>query len=186
MGLSNSQLIARVIENSLPTGLPEDQARQALDSFLRYQKIGICLSPLGIALKWLFMAALLFLPCVILDIRVSFRNLFALIAQCSFITFLQELTIFLIISLRGDSVETVSDLSPKIGLDLLITNLGKPLMLILNYFSVFNICYILVLTIGLSIIGKCSKPRAFVAAIPSWLLPLIIGLGTLLFNETRV
>ncbi len=185
IGMANSHLLVRVVENSLPIGLPEEQAKQTLDSVLRYQKLGVYFSPLGIAIKWLALSALLFLSCIILDIKVKYKKLFALVSQCGYIIFIQDLMVFLIIRLKGDSVQSVNDLSPQLGLDLFLSDLSKPLMLILNYFSFINIIYIILLTIMLSILGKCSKVRAFAATIPIWLLPLIFSLVLLLITETR-
>ncbi len=182
LGLASLPLLARVIENSLPPGIQEEQARQTLESFLLYQKIGLYLSPVWVALKCLTLTALLLLSCLMLDMKTNFKKLFALVSQCGLITFLQQFTILLIIKIRGESVQTASDLNPRLGLDLFFQNLGKPLMLVLNYFSLFNICYIAVLTIALSSLCNCSKFKAFVATIPTWLLPLGFSLGMLYFG----
>jgi hypothetical protein len=181
-GLANMPTLARVVENSLPLGIPEEQVKQTMESILKYQKIGVYLIPFGLLLKWLGSAALLFLSCVTLNINAGFKHLFALISQCGLITFLQELTICLIMRVKGRSIQTVNDLSPQLGLDLLFTNLGKPLMLILNYFSIFNISYIFILTVSLAYLGGCSRSRAFFATLPICLLPLVFGLGMLLFQ----
>ncbi len=186
IGTANLTTLARVIENSLPVGMPEEQIEQAMESILKYQKVGLYLAPFGIALKWFCSAGLLYLSCVMLDINVRFKCLFALISQCGFITFLQDLTVFLIIRMKGAAVQTISDLSPYLGLDLLFTGLSKPMMLALNYFSIFNICYIVVLTATVATLGKCSKSKAFLAAIPIWILPLIFGLAVMLLKGDQV
>lgn len=48
---------------------------------------------------------------------------------------------------------------------------------LVSYFSVFNIWYIVALTLALSFLGGCSKTKAFVAVIPTWLLPLSLVVG---------
>lgn len=184
IGLSNIPLFTRVVENSLPLGMPEVQIKQTSASIIRYQWVGIFVSPIGILLKWLGSAFLLSLSCIMLDLQADFRRLFALISQCGMITFLQEVITFIIIRVRGESIRTVEDLSPQMGLDILFTDLNKPLMLILNYFSVFTIVYITVLTLMLAKLSRSSKLKAFAATIPNWILPLCLGLGLLLFQRS--
>ncbi len=181
MGIYNLPLLQHVAEQNLPAGLSEEQVQETLASVIRTQKIGLFLSPLGLPLKWLLGAALLFMSCVLLDIRVKYQSLFALLAQCGLITFIQDVTVFLIIRLRAEKVETIADLSPRLGLDLVFTNLGPTWMMVLNYFSVFTVAYILALTLALSVTGNCTKGKAFLATIPNWLLPLCIGIGFSLF-----
>jgi hypothetical protein len=183
IGVASLPVLTRILENSLPLGIPEEQARQTMQSILRYQKIGMFLIPLGLILKWLSAATLLLVSCLMLNINVGLKPLFALISQCSYITFLQELTAFLVIRIKGESVRSINDLSPQLGLDLFFTNLDKPLMFMLSYFSVFNIFYILALTVTLANLGKCSRLKAFIATIPNWVLPLIFGMGMLLLEE---
>jgi hypothetical protein len=182
MSAANLPLLAKVIENSLPAGLPDEQVQRTMESVLKYRKIGVYLAPLILGLKWFCSAGLLFLSCVLLDIRVNFKRLFALVSQCGLITFLQDLTIFLIIRIDRDSIQTIDDLSPRLGLDLIFTGFDKSIMLALSYFSFFTICYIVVLTIMVATSGKCSIAKAFLATIPNWLLPLIFGLVVLLLK----
>jgi uncharacterized membrane protein YfhO len=93
------------------------------------------------------------------------------------VTFLQELTAFTVINLRANEPQKLSDLSPALGLDLVLNGLSKPMMALVSYFSVFNIWYIIVLSLGLSFLSGCAKSKAFLATIPNWLLPLGIALG---------
>ncbi len=183
IGAASQPLLNKVIEAGLPLGIPDDQARQAIDSIVRYRRVGLYLCPLGIPLKWLASTALLFISCLMLDIRVAFKDLFALISQCGLIILFQELILFVIAGLKGDQVRTVEDLSPKIGLDLLFSTSSRPVLLALNYFSIFNLAYILILTITLAKLGRCSTIRAFLATMPNWLLPLGFGLGLLIFKN---
>ncbi len=183
IGIPNLPLFTRVVENSLPVGMPEEQITKSLESIIRYQWIAICLSPIGILLKWLGSAALLSLSCTMLDMKAGFRHLFSLVSQCGLISFLQEVVTFIVIRVRGESIKTVEDLSPQMGLDILFTNLNRPQTMVLNYFSVFTIVYITILTLMLAKISKSSKLKAFVATIPNWILPLCFGLGLLLFQR---
>jgi hypothetical protein len=183
IGIASLPVLTHILKNSLPLGIPEEQARQTMQSILRYQKIGIYLSPVGLILKWFVAAVLLSASCLMLNINIGLRPLFALISQCGYITFLQELIVFLVIRIKGESVQAISDLNPQLGLDLFFTDFNRPIMFILNYFSIFNLYYIFALTVTLATLGKCSRLKAFIATIPNWILPLIFGLSILLLTE---
>jgi hypothetical protein len=181
LGFANLPILARVLEQNLPAGLSEEQAHQAVTNILFYQKIGYALFPLITFIKWAFLSSLLFMSCVLLDIKVTFKRLFALIAQCALLMLLQDLTVHLIIRLKGSEVGSIAELVPKLGLDLLLhllgQNLDKTLMTIIGYFSIFNIWYIVVLFLSISYLGQCSKLKAFIACIPVWFLPLCFAVG---------
>src|SRR5262245_19714560 len=181
LGFANLPALTTVLERSLPPGLSPEQIQQTLANFTFFQKIGYVLFPLITLIKWSFLSSLLFMSCVILDIKVTFKQLFALIAQCAVLMLLQDLVAHLIVRLRGAEAETIADLVPKLGLDLFLYGfshtLGKTLMTIIGYFSIFNIWYIVVLFLSISYLGRCSKPRAFIACIPVWFLPLCLAVG---------
>jgi Yip1 domain len=181
LGFANLPILARVLEQNLPAGLSEEQAHQTVTNILFYQKIGYAFFPLITFIKWALLSSLLFLSCVLLDIKVSFKRLFALIAQCALLMLLQDLSVHLIIRLKGSEVGTIAELMPKLGLDLLLDLLGQnfdnTVMTIIGYFSIFNIWYIVVLFLSISYLGGCSKVKAFIACIPVWFLPLCFVVG---------
>jgi Yip1 domain len=177
LGLANLPLLTRLIEASLPTGLTNEQIEHTLRNARTYQRIGIFFTPVMLLFKWAILAWILFMSCVLADIKVSFKHLFALLAQCSLLLFLQDLTIYIIIRLKGDQAQSIADMTPRLGLDLILTGLSKPMAALVGYFSVFNIWYIVALTLALSFLGGCSKMKAFIAIIPTWLLPLCLVVG---------
>lgn len=177
LGFAILPLTLRVVDQNLPVGIPEDQLQRSLSTAVTVQRIGIALSPVSLIVKWGMGAGILYMSCVILDLRVTFKRLFALLAQCSLIPFLQDMTAFTIIRFRGHSIQKITDLAPAMGLDIFIRDLSKPLMAVVSYFSAFNLWYIVVLSIGLSAISGCTKKKAFLATVPNWLLPLGITMG---------
>jgi hypothetical protein len=181
LGFANLPIITNLIERNLPAGLSEEQAQRMVANIIFYQKIGYALFPLITVIKWAILSSLLYLACVLLDIRVAFKQLFTLIAQCALLMLAQDLIVHLIIRIRGDEVETIADLIPKLGLDLVLSGfgqtLGKTFMTILGYFSIFNVWYIVVLFVSISYLGKCSKGKAFLATFPVWFFPLCLAIG---------
>lgn len=181
LGFAMLPIMLHLVEQNLPLGMSQEQIQESLRMALTYQRIGIMISPVALLLKWALTAGVLFLACVLSDIRTTFRVLFGLVAHCSLITFLQDLTVYAIIKLKGTEVQRLTDLSPGLGLDLLLRGYSKPVMAALSYFSVFTVWYIVIIGVSLSVLTGCSKRRAFVAISPVWLFPfgLTVGLAWL-------
>jgi hypothetical protein len=53
---------------------------------------------------------------------------------------------------------------------------------VLNFFSIFEIWYLVILVFGLSYLAKCSKGQAFAAITPAWLLPLAFRMVGAMFG----
>jgi hypothetical protein len=177
LGLANLPIQARLIESNLPAGLSSEQTENTMRSVLTYQKVGIFPAPLALLLKWALLAWILFMSCVLMEIKATFKHLYCLLAQCSLLIFMQDLTVSAIIRLKGERAQSLADLAPRLGLDLVLTGLSKPMTALIGYFSVFNIWYIVALTLALSCLGACSRRKAFLAATPVWLLPLCLLVG---------
>jgi hypothetical protein len=182
LGLASLPILVRVVGNSFPVGTPEDQVHEIIDSIVKYQYIAIFLGPVGLLARWLFWALVLYMSCMLFDMDVTFDKLFSLIAQCSLITLLQDLVVFIIVKAQGDEIQTIADLSPKLGLDLLITTNNKAIMTIVKYFSAFNIWYIVVLVLGLSYLSGSSRMKALAATIPIWFLQIGLLVELALFS----
>lgn len=173
----------KVIERSFPPNFPPEQLPETLANIARYQRIGIFVGALIVPLKWLIVAGVVYLSAVLLDVNVKFKSLFALVAQCSLISLLQAVMTFLIITLRADNVRTVQDLSPGLGLDLLVRPASAALAALVGYFTVFNIWHIIILGLGLHFLSGCTKKRAFAATALVWVFPLVLTLGFSLLKK---
>lgn len=107
-------------------------------------------------------------------LRAKFRDLFSLLAACSLIPALQYIATYIVIRAKGDEITSQEQLTPPFGLDIFFQNVHGALLALLNYFSIFQIWYLIVLTIGLAYLGKSSKGKALFAITPAWLLPLVL------------
>ena len=67
----------------------------------------------------------------------------------------------------------------------LTTNVHGPLLAILNFFSIFQIWYLVVLTFGLAYLTKSTKGKAFAAITPAWLVPLFLRIVQSMFQGTN-
>lgn len=177
IGFNLLPVTMKVVERSLPPGYPPEQVPEMLANIVKYQRIGILVGAVVMPLKWLFTAGLIYMCCMLLNVNAKLKALFALVAQCSLIMLLQSVTAFFIIMLKGDNVQTVNDLSPGLGLDLLVRPESLPLMTLISYFTVFNLWHLIIIGLGLHYLSGCSKKRAFAATAIVWVLPLIVSVG---------
>ena len=112
-----------------------------------------------------------------------FRDVFSLTAACSIITALQYIASFVVLRSKGDEIQSAEQLQPPFGLDIFTSDLHGPLLAILNFFSIFEIWYLVVLGLGLAVLTGSSKSKAFLAITPAWLLPLAYKIIASLFSR---
>jgi hypothetical protein len=117
-----------------------------------------------------------------LGMRSKFRDVFSLMAACALIPALQAIATYIVIRAKGDEITSQEQLTPPFGLDIFLQNVHGALLAILNYFSIFQIWYLIVLTFGLAYLTKSSKGKAFAALTPAWLLPLFLKIVQSMFQ----
>jgi hypothetical protein len=108
-------------------------------------------------------------------LRAKFRDIFSLMAACQLIQALQTpIAAYIVLHAKGDEITSQEQLTPPFGLDIFLQSIHGALLGLVNFFSIFEIWYLIVLTFGLAYLGKSSKGKAFFAITPAWLLPLLI------------
>ncbi len=107
-------------------------------------------------------------------LRAKFRDVFSLMAACGLIQSLQTVASYIVLHAKGDEVTTAEQLTPAFGLDIFLQNIHGALFALVNFFSIFEIWYLIVLTFALAYLAKSSKGKAFFAITPAWLLALVI------------
>ncbi len=110
----------------------------------------------------------------IAGMRAKFRDIFSLMAACSLISALQTIATYIVVHTKGDEIVSQEQLTPPFGLDIFMQDVHGALFALVNFFSIFEIWYLVVLTLGLAYLTKSSKGKALFAITPAWLLPLII------------
>jgi hypothetical protein len=121
----------------------------------------------------------------IAGVRAKFRDIFSLMAACSLIPALQYIATYIVVHVKGDDITSQEQLQPPFGLDIFLQDIHGALFGLVNYFSVFQIWYLIVLTIGLAYLAKTSKGKAFFAITPAWLLPLILRIVQGMFQGSQ-
>ena len=110
----------------------------------------------------------------IAGLRAKFRDIFSLMAAAALIPALQYIAVYVVVHAKGDEITSQEQLTPPFGLDIFLQNIHGALLALVNFFSIFEIWYLIVITVGLASLAKTSKGKAFFALTPAWLLPLIL------------
>jgi hypothetical protein len=163
-------------------GLPAEQAENARRITHVVTQITPIATPLVIMLFMTLSAWLVAVTGSIAGLRAKFRNVFSLMAACSLIVALQSIAVIIVVRAKGDEITSQEQLTPPFGLDLFFPNVHGALLAILNYFSIFQIWYLIVLTFGLAYLAKSSKGKAFFAITPAWLVPLFLRIVQAMFQ----
>jgi len=137
--------------------------------------IGVIGAPIGLALSLLVAAAILWMLVSILVGEGSFRHLLSVAAYAAITGILLGVASLAVLMLGGGRVETMADLRPGFGLDLLApesTGFVKTLLWMVNPFTLWG----LVLT-GFGIAGthNASKGTAFTIATIAFVINALIG-----------
>lgn len=162
-----------------------DQMQRAMSIGTLVAKIMAYLAPVWMVVILLILSGLLMAACNVMSMKATFRQLFTLLSVCSLIPMLQVVATYVVIHAKAGQIQSVEELSPPFGLDILLGAGGsKYLVAALHYFSLFQVWYLVVLAIGLAALTKSSKGKAFAAVTPIWLLPLLITLVATIFRQT--
>lgn len=110
----------------------------------------------------------------IVGARAKFRDTFSLLAAFSLIPALQYIAAYIVLNAKGDEITTQEQMSPPFGLDIFLQDVHGPLLALLNYLSIFQIWYIVVLGLGYAALTRTSKGKGFIATSPAWVVPLLL------------
>jgi len=107
-------------------------------------------------------------------LRAKFRDIFSLMSACALIPALQYIATYVVVHAKGDEITSQEQLTPPFGLDIALQDIHGALFALVNFFSIFEIWYLIVLTFGLAYLAKSTKGKAFFAITPAWLVPLLL------------
>jgi len=131
------------------------------------------IAPVGFVVILSLLAFFVNLTSSMSGVTTKFRDVFSLMAGCSLIICLQTIATLVVLRVKGDEVTTQEQMAPAFGLDIFIPAHGA-LLAILNYFSIFQIWYLVILVLAFAYMTGSTKGKAFFAVLPAWLIPLIL------------
>jgi hypothetical protein len=155
---------------------PPEQAERARNLVHAIYGFLPAFSPVIIVLGLLLAALLVCGMGSVAGLRTKFRDVFSLMAACQLVSSLQIIAMYIVLHVKGEEITSQEQLTPPFGLDIFLQNIHGALFALVNFFSIFEIWYLIVLTFGLAYLAKVSKGKAFFAITPAWLLPLILRL----------
>ena len=175
------QLIdARMSQQFSQQNIPPERAEAAQRVAHMVAQFTFILTPVSILVFIVVMAWLVGVTGWVVGLKSKFRDTFSLMAACSLITALQTIAVYVVVRVKGDEIQSQEQLTPPFGLDIFLQNVHGTLLAVLNFFSIFEIWYLVVLTLGLAYLYKSSFGKAFAALTPAWLLPLLFRvIGTM-------
>jgi hypothetical protein len=153
----------------------EQQVQQMLASAQRFQYVGLILAPFLLLLRWLIISAFLYFASELLGApnTTEFKTVYAVTVYSEIILVLMGVINLLLLYNKGiDVVQNVADLQAVVGLDILFADTAKNLSLFtfFNNINIFSIWYVVVLTIGISVVTNFSKLKSGILVTTIWLL----------------
>jgi hypothetical protein len=170
MNLIDVRINQQISQQNTPVEQAE-RARSVAHAIYQFYPLAI---PVIVVVFILFFGWLVSAMASMAGLRTKFRDVFSLMAACSLIPSLQSIATYVVLRAKGDEITSQDQLTPPFGLDIFLQNIHGALLALVNFFSIFQIWYLIVLTLALAYLGKSSKGKAFFAITPAWLLPLVI------------
>ncbi len=163
----------RVIELNPPSNLSHEQFVNALPA-IRAATYGFSIaSPILVVAVLLLSAWLVGIACSMAGVKAIFSNVFSLLSACSIITVLQVIAGFVVVKLKGDEIQSVQELQPPFGLDIFFGGLKGVPYALLNFFSLFEVWFVIMFGLSLAALTRSPKGKAFFVITPAWLVPLV-------------
>jgi hypothetical protein len=163
--------------------MPPEQLERVQSVTHTITKIVAPLTPVFVIGFLALFALLIKVMYSLMDVRPRYRDVFSLLAACSLIPLLQYIATFVVLRAKGDAITSQEQMTPPFGLDIFFQGSKGVFFALLNYFSIFQIWFLVVLVFGLAYLTKTSKTKALIAITPVWLLPLIFRLLGAMFQR---
>lgn len=166
----NNSMILNFTQRTLSLNLDEPQIDQSLRFIERIQLLGLILSPGILLLKWTLVAALIFLVAQLVDGKMTYRQSFSLVAFTSIFPLLESCVVLTILKLKGsENLNSPLDFQPPIGMNLFFPETSLSWTTFLNNFNLFEVWYVVILVLGVSILNRHSRLKAAFVVVPVWL-----------------
>jgi len=167
----------RIMQTNPPLGFSTDQIQPVIDILGTVLKAGALLSPVLLAAKLFGLACVLVWTCKAMHIPIAFLAAFNLLAACSLVEALGTVANYLIIHYRVADLHSLDQLQAPLGLDFFLSHgAGKELAATLNFFSIFEVWYLIILAVGVSYLTGCTKRKAVAAITLVWLPSLAFAM----------
>ena len=165
---------ASMSQRAASQGIPAERMETARNMAHAISYFGIALAPLFVIGIAALLAWLVSVTGSIVGLRAKFRDVFALMAACSLISSLQYIATYIVLRAKGDEITSPEQMMAPFGVDIFMQNVHGPLLALLNFFSIFEVWYLVILGLSLAYLTGSSKGKAFAAITPAWVIPLLL------------
>jgi hypothetical protein len=155
--------------------IPPERMETARNMARTFSQVGIAFTPVFVVGILALLAWLVVVTGSMVGLRAKFRDVFSLMAACSLITALQVIAAYIVVRTKGDEIQSPEQLMAPFGADIFIQDVHGALLAFLNFFSIFEIWYLVILGLSLAYLTGSSKSKAFIAITPAWLVPLLLA-----------
>jgi hypothetical protein len=169
------QLVDFSMQQRMATqSIPPERMETARNMAHTFSLVGIAFTPVFVIGMVAFLAWLVTVTGSIVGLRAKFRDVFSLMVACSLISALQVIATYIVIRTKGDEIQSAEQLMAPFGADIFIQDIHGVALAFLNFFSIFEIWYLVILGLSLAYLTGSSKGKAFAAITPAWVIPLIL------------
>jgi hypothetical protein len=155
--------------------IPPERMETARNMAHTFSQVGIAFTPVFVVGILALLAWLVVVTGSMVGLRAKFRDVFSLMAACSLITALQVIATYIVVRTTGDEIQSPEQLMAPFGADIFIQDVHGAMLAFLNFFSIFEIWYLVILGLSLAYLTGSSKSKAFIAITPAWLVPLLLA-----------
>ena len=167
-----------------PPGTDPAAAQKGAEMGMKIGTIAMYAAPVTTLLLFCIQAAILFGMTTVLSVKATFVQMLNLVAGCSIIQVLATVAGVLILRTKND-ISTMAELRPALGLDIFMPEgANKFLLALLGYFSIFEIWWLIMITLVLSAAFRLPKTKALLLVSPIFVISLIFRLAGAAFART--
>jgi hypothetical protein len=155
--------------------IPAERMETARNMAHTFSQVGLAFTPIFVIGILALLAWLVSVTGSMVGLRAKFRDVFSLMAACSLITALQVIATYIVVRTKGDEIQSPEQLMAPFGADIFVQDIHGAMLAFLNFFSIFEIWYLVILGLSLAYLSGSSKGKAFAAITPAWLVPLLLS-----------
>jgi hypothetical protein len=155
-------------------GLSAEQLEQQLNIMGKFAIVGVIVAPIVVLLVYLILAALSNVAANLVSGKSSFKKMLSLLSFTAFVGLIEQGLKMLILHMRGiENITSRDDLySVSFSLTRFIESDGI-LRAVLESFSIFQIWFLILFTIGISVIYEIDTKKAIVPTVVVWVLGVL-------------
>ncbi len=168
----------------IPSGADAAQFQKGVAMSMTITRISMFLTPVVALVIYLVQSLVIFGSGSVMGLNAKFRSIFNLVAGCSLIQLLSSVAALIILKAKGE-ISSTAELRPALGLDIFMPEgANKYLTAFLGYFSVFEIWWIVMMVLILSVAFRVTKGKAFAIVAPWIFLSIAFRVGAAMLQRT--